>query len=79
MAKPLYEQYIQLILAKGGTLDDDTKGKMAEAYAYLGSIAQYKEKDDAKTLDMYTKAKDMDPTNPQAVYYFATKGKAKAK
>jgi tetratricopeptide (TPR) repeat protein len=79
LAKPLYEQYIQLILAKGGTLDDDTKGKMAEAYAYLGSIAQYKEKDDAKTLDMYTKAKDMDPTNPQAVYYFATKGKAKTK
>ncbi len=79
LAKPYFEQYIQLITAKGGTPDDQTKGYLAAAYVYLANYAQYKEKDEAKALDLYTKAKDMDPTNPQVVYYFAKKAGAKSK
>jgi len=78
LAKPYYEQYIDLTLAKGAP-DDKTKSSLANAYVYLGSYYQYKEKDDVKSLDYYTKAKDMDPANAQVVYYFATKGKGKAK
>ncbi|WP_144912655.1 tetratricopeptide repeat protein [Mucilaginibacter frigoritolerans] len=78
LAKPLFEQYIQVVTAKGAP-DDKTKGYLAAAYVYLGNYAQYKEKDEAKALDLYTKAKDMDPTNPQVVYYFAKKGGAKSK
>jgi tetratricopeptide (TPR) repeat protein len=76
LAKPYYEQYIQLTLAKGAPTDK-TKGSLANAYAYLGNYAENKEKDQAKALDLYTKAKEMDPTNPQVVYYFAKKGKSK--
>jgi tetratricopeptide (TPR) repeat protein len=78
LAKPLYEQYIQLITAKG-TVEDKLKANMAEAYVYLATYAQYKDKDEAKALDLYTKAKEMDPTNPQVVYYFAKKGGGKSK
>jgi tetratricopeptide (TPR) repeat protein len=79
LAKPLYEQYIQTILAKG-TPDDKVKPNIASAYAYLGSYAEYKENDQAKALDLYTKAQQMDPNNEQVKYYFATKkggGKSK--
>jgi tetratricopeptide (TPR) repeat protein len=78
LAKPLYEQYIQLITAKGAP-DDKVKGNLAAAYVYLANYAEFKEKDAAKTLDLYTKAKEMDPTNPQVVYYFAKKGSGKSK
>jgi tetratricopeptide (TPR) repeat protein len=78
LAKPFYEQYIDLTLAKG-TPDEKTKSSLANAYVYLGSYYQYKEKDEAKALDNYTKAKDMDPTNAQVVYYFAKKGQGKTK
>ena len=79
LAKPYYEQYIQIILAKGGTPDDKTKASLANAYVYLGNYAENKEKDEAKALDLYTKAKDMDPANAQVVYYFAKKGQGKTK
>jgi tetratricopeptide (TPR) repeat protein len=70
LAKPFYEEYISLTLAKG-TPDDKTKVSLANAYVYLGNYYENKEKDDAKALDNYTKAKEMDPTNAQAVYWFA--------
>lgn len=79
LAKPFYEQYIQLITAKGGTPDDKTKAKLANAYVYLGNYAENKDKDPAKALDNFTKAKELDPTNAQVVYYFAKKGGAKSK
>ncbi|WP_428328604.1 tetratricopeptide repeat protein [Mucilaginibacter sp.] len=78
LAKPYYEQYIQLVLAKG-TPDDKTKLSLANAYAYLGNYAENKEKDQAKALDLYTKAKEMDPTNNQVVYFFQKKGAGKTK
>ncbi|HEY5326190.1 MAG TPA: hypothetical protein VIJ27_04260 [Mucilaginibacter sp.] len=78
LAKPFYEQYIQLITAKG-TPDDKTKSKLANAYVYLGRYYQYKEKDEAKALDNFSKAKELDPTNPQVVYYFAKKSQGKSK
>jgi tetratricopeptide (TPR) repeat protein len=78
LAKPLFEQYVQLVTAKG-TVDDKVKPNLAVAYVYLGNYAEYKEKDAAKALDYYTKAKEMDPTNPQVVYYFAKKGNGKSK
>ncbi|ASU36101.1 tetratricopeptide repeat protein [Mucilaginibacter xinganensis] len=77
-AKPLFEQYIQLVTSKGAP-DDKTKPLLAEAYVYLGSYAEYKEKDATKALDLYTKAKEMDPTNAQVVYYFQKKAGGKSK
>jgi tetratricopeptide (TPR) repeat protein len=78
LAKPFYEQYIELTLAKG-TPNGDTKVSLANAYAYLGNYAENREHDQAKALDLYTKARDMDPTNPQVVYYFARKAQGKSK
>ncbi|MDB5015953.1 MAG: Tetratricopeptide repeat protein [Mucilaginibacter sp.] len=78
-AKPFYEQYIQLITAKGGTPADDVKKNLANAYAYLGTYAEYKDKDEAKALDYYNKAKEMNPDNAQVKYYFAKKGAGKSK
>ena len=78
-AKPYYEQYIQLVTAKQPVADAD-KIFLAEAYAYLGAYFEFKEKDDAKAAENYTKARDNDPTNKQVVAYFARKsggGKSK--
>ena len=79
LAKPYYEQYIQLILAKGGTPNDDIKSNLTDAYVYLGNYAEYKDKDDAKALDYFNKAKDLEPTDARVVYYFQTKGNKKSK
>ncbi len=76
LAKPFFEQYVQLMAAKT-TLKDAEKEQLGVAYAYLGNYAENKDKDSAKALDLYTKAKEMDPTNPQVVYYFAKKGTGK--
>ncbi len=77
LAKPYFEQYIQLVTGSGGSMTDDIKSNLAVAYVYLGTYAQFKDKDDAKALEYFTKAKEMDPTNAQVTYYFATKGKGK--
>lgn len=77
-AKPFYEQYIQLINAKGAPTDK-AKKNLANAYVYLGTYAQYKEKNDAKALENFNKAKELDPANTQVVYYFAKKGGGKSK
>jgi tetratricopeptide (TPR) repeat protein len=75
LAKPLYEQFIQISTASGAVADKD-KENVAAAYAYLGNVAEYKDNDHPKALDYFNKAKDLDPANPQVVYYFQTKGKA---
>ncbi|WP_454804444.1 tetratricopeptide repeat protein [Mucilaginibacter phyllosphaerae] len=75
-AKPFYEKYIEVTIAKGGTPTDKVKKELAEAYVYLGTYAEFKEKDAAKAAENYTKARDNDPTNKQVVAYFARKGGA---
>ncbi|SDQ01371.1 hypothetical protein SAMN05428975_5743 [Mucilaginibacter sp. OK268] len=78
-AKPFYEKYIELVLAKG-TPDDKTKKNLAESYVYLANYAEFKEKDLTKAADNYAKARDADPTNKQVIAYFAKKaggGKSK--
>jgi cytochrome c-type biogenesis protein CcmH/NrfG len=78
-AKPFYEKYIELITAKGAP-DDKTKKSLANAYVYLGTYAEFKDKDLTKATDNYTKARDADPTNKQVIAYFAKKaggGKSK--
>ena len=77
-AKPYYEQYIQLINAKTPVADAD-KVYLGEAYAYLGTYYEYKEKDAAKASENFTKARENDPTNKQAIAYFSRKGGGSAK
>jgi tetratricopeptide (TPR) repeat protein len=76
-AKPYYEQYIQLATAKGIT--DADKGFLGEAYSYLGYYYEFKEKDEAKAAENFTKAKEYDPTNKAALNYFQRKSGAKGK
>ena len=77
-AKPFYEKYIEVAIAKGAPTDK-VKKELAEAYAYLGTFAEYKEKDTAKATDYFNKAKDNDPTNKQVVAFFSRKGGAAAR
>ena len=77
LAKPFYEQYVQLILAKGGTPADDIKSNLVDAYTYLGNYAEFKDKDHAKAMDYFNKAKELDPTDARVTYYFSTAGKSK--
>jgi len=72
LAKPFYEQMIKFLTAKS-PLSDKEKGWLADSYASLGIYYQYHDKDDAKALENFTKAKDTDPTNKQALYYFDQK------
>jgi len=76
-AKPFYEQYIQLILAKGGTPTDDIKSNLVDSYVYLGNYAEFKDKDHVKALDYFNKAKELAPTDARVTYYFQTSGKTK--
>jgi len=78
LAKPYYEQYVQLIEAKGPP-DDKTKQSLVNAYTYLGNYAENKDKDEAKALDYYNKAKALLPDDPQVKYYFAKKAQGKSK
>jgi tetratricopeptide (TPR) repeat protein len=74
LAKPYFDQYLQLVLAKGVPTDEPAKGYLEDAYVYLGNYAEYKDNDHAKALDYFNKAKDLEPTDPRVVYYFQTKG-----
>lgn len=77
-AKPYYEQYIQLMTATPPT-DDQSKRGLAEAYVYFGNYYQFKEKDDAKATENFTKAREVDPANKQAAAFFARKSGGKGK
>ncbi|MBS1521430.1 MAG: hypothetical protein JST50_10565 [Bacteroidetes bacterium] len=77
-AKPYYEKFIEVALAKT-TQDDRTKTNLVEAYDYLGTYAELKEKDEAKAADYFGKARDLNPTDRQALDYFKRKGGGKSK
>jgi Flp pilus assembly protein TadD len=77
-AKPYYEQYTQL-MATTPPADDQQKRGLAEAYVYLGTYYQYKEKDDAKATENFTKARELDPANKQVAAFFARKSGGKGK
>jgi tetratricopeptide (TPR) repeat protein len=79
LAKPYYEKFLEVIIAKGPVTDDKAKAQVAEAYDYLGSYYEFKVKDEAKAAENFGKARDTDPTNKQALDYFKRKGGAKSK
>lgn len=76
LAKPFFDQYLALILAKGVPTDEPAKGYLEDAYVYLGNYAEFKDNDHTKALDYFNKAKDLEPTDPRVTYYFQTKGGA---
>lgn len=78
LAKPYYELYLTAIAAKNPPADQDKK-EMAEAYDYLGSYYEYKEKDQAKAAENYNKAKEQDPTNKPALDYLKRHGGGKSR
>ncbi|MCD8740944.1 hypothetical protein LT679_10055 [Mucilaginibacter roseus] len=77
-AKPFYEKYIEVVTAKGAP-DDKSKKGLSEAYVYLGNYAAYKEKDNAKATENFTKARELDPTNKSVLAFFSKKGGATGK
>jgi tetratricopeptide (TPR) repeat protein len=74
-AKPFYEKFIEVMTAEPST-DPRMIKNLGEAYAYMGNYYLYHDKDDAKAMEMYTKALEKDPTNRQAKFYFDNKSKA---
>ncbi|MDB5010712.1 MAG: hypothetical protein JWQ06_1501, partial [Mucilaginibacter sp.] len=78
LAKPYYDKYIELVSATNPT-DARLKRALAEAYAYQGNYYVYHDKDDAKAMEAFNKAKDLDPTNKQVVFYFSQKTAAPQK
>lgn len=78
LAKSNYEKFVQVATAKS-TQDDRTKNNLVEAYDYLGTYADLKEKDEAKATEYFGKARDLNPTDRQAVDYFKRKGGGKSK
>ncbi|MCC8425304.1 tetratricopeptide repeat protein [Mucilaginibacter sp. UR6-11] len=72
-AKPFYDKYIEVVTALGDAATAAQKRGLAEAYAYEGNYAVYHDKDDAKAQEAFTKAKEIDPNNKQAAFYFDKK------
>jgi Tfp pilus assembly protein PilF len=75
LAKPDYEKYIELMTAEPPA-NAREKNALAEAYAYLGTYYEFHDKDDVKANDNFTKAKEINPDNKQAKYYFDNKATA---
>jgi tetratricopeptide (TPR) repeat protein len=73
LAKPVYEHFIEVVIAKGEP-SAAAKKELGEAYAYLGSYYSYAEKDDVKAEENFLKSKEYDPANKQAAAYFERKG-----
>jgi tetratricopeptide (TPR) repeat protein len=71
-AKPFYEKFIEFMVAEP-SMDPRFKKNLGEAYAYMGNYYLYHDKDDAKAMEAYTKAKEQDPDNRQAKFYFDQK------
>lgn len=72
IAKPRYEKIIEMIGAKATPTASEKKA-LAAAYAYLGNYAEYHDKDDAKAMEYFTKARDLNPDNGYAKFYFDQK------
>jgi len=79
LAKPMYEKFIAAAVAKGAPATQTDKDQLTEAYAYMGNYYEFKEKDEAKAAENFGKARDIDPTNKQALDYFKRKGGGKSK
>ena len=79
LGKPMYEKFIAAATAKGAPATQQDKDQLTEAYDYLGTYYEFKEKDDAKAAENFNKAKDIDPANKQAADYFKRKGGGKSK
>jgi len=79
LAKPMYEKFIAAAVAKGPPASQQDKDQLVEAYDYLGTYYEFKEKDDAKAAENFGKARDIDPANKQALDYFKRKGGGKSK
>lgn len=71
-AKPFYEKFIEAMNAEPSN-DPRFKKNLGEAYAYMGNYYLYHDKDDNKAMEFYTKAKEADPANKQAEFYFNSK------
>jgi len=72
LAKPFNDQIVAMLTAKP-TLADDDKKTLANAYGYLGYYYLLHDKDEAKALEQFNKAKDADPNNFYVTSYFKQK------
>lgn len=72
LSKPRYEQIVTYVTGKP-TPTAGEKSALATAYAYLGNYYEYHDKDDVKAAENFTKAKDIDPNNAYAKFYFDSK------
>jgi tetratricopeptide (TPR) repeat protein len=72
-AKPHYEKFIEVFAPDAANLSAANKRALAESYAYLAGYALYHDKDDAKAMEQFTKAREIDPNNAQAKFYFDNK------
>jgi tetratricopeptide (TPR) repeat protein len=78
LAKPFYEQYLAM-MTDPSAFSAEEKASVVEANDYLGTYYLYKEKDEAKAAEYFTKAKALDPTDKQANDFFKRKGGSKSK
>ncbi len=72
IAKPRYEKIIEVLGTKAAPSAAEKKA-LAAAYAYLGNYAEYHDKDDAKAMEYFTKAKEFNPDNSYVKFYFDQK------
>jgi Tfp pilus assembly protein PilF len=77
-AKPFYEEYVSVVAPTNPT-DAYTKGNLVDAYTYLGYYYELVAKDEAKSLENWTKARELDPANKSVQSYFARKGGGSSK
>lgn len=79
LAKPFYEQVIQILEPKTASVAGPDKSGLIEAYDYMGAFYGYKEKDDVKATEYFNKAKALDPNDKPSAYYFQQKAGSKSK
>ncbi|SKB30242.1 tetratricopeptide repeat protein [Daejeonella lutea] len=66
---PFFEKYVNIVTVEKPELKDKDSEKrtLIESYLYLGSVAARRDGNNAKALDLFKKALEIEPTNPTAL------------
>ena len=65
MSLPYYQKFIELAQPDSAKY----KAKLVEAYLYVGVYSTEKQKDNAKAKEYFSKALELDPSDPNAIEF----------
>ena len=78
LAQPMYEKYLELVLADDAKTQEKEKKNIIEAYDYLGTYALQHKDNIAEATSYFRKVLELDPANARAKEFMNELSKAQA-